>query len=196
MPKDHNSTYASMTAEIQRILARNGRELDNIEACFMTALRHWEKFKKVVRLQGFENRADEIHFFKYVKPQFTGLVEYYTQRYQAMLFVPSGSTAQAHYFWKMEDRRIERFFARHREFVQYYEKGETEMDELYFLREFGDGTNLECARVYDLDEQTSSSHDWILSRMIALNKYRQDVKSAIYRLEHPMEAVPRTFFSR
>src|SRR5579872_94526 len=167
MPKDYNSTYASMTADIHRILAGTGPELDKVEACFMTALRHWEKFKNSVRMQGFENRADEIHFFKHVKPQFTGLVEYYTQRYQALLFVPFGNPAQAHYFWKMEDRRIERFFARHQSFVEYYEKGETDMDELYFLREFGDGTNLEAARVYDLDQQTSSSHDWILSRMIA-----------------------------
>jgi hypothetical protein len=191
MPNDHNDFYESVKADIIHILAGPDPELDRIEDSFMSALWHWEKFKNSVRGQSFSSRAEEIDFFKFTKPRFTGLVEYYTQRYQALLFAPAGNPAKAHYFWKMEDRRIERFFVRHREFIQYYEQGETDLDELYFLREFGDGTNLQSARVYDLDEQTSSSHDWIVSRMIALKKYRQDVKNAIYRIEHPMQVAPR-----
>ena len=172
MTRDYNSTYEFMEADIIRILAGAAPELDRIKACFDTASVHWEKFSNTVRVLGFENPADEIHFFKFIKPRFTGLMEYYSQRYQALLFVSDGNSAKAHRFWKMQEYRIERFFARHHEFVRYYEEGETEMDEEYFLR-----------------EQTSSSHDWIVSRMIALNKYRQDVKSAIYRLEHPMQPV-------
>ncbi len=172
MTKDYNSTYEFMEADIIRILAGAGPELDRIKACFDTSSLHWEKFSHTVRVLGFENSADEIHFFKFIKPRFTGLVEYYSQRYQALLSVRDGNSEKAHRFWKMQERLIERFFTRHREFVRYYEEGETEMDELYFLR-----------------EQISSSHDWIVSRMIALNKYRQDVKSAIYRLEHPMQPV-------
>lgn len=192
MTRDYNSTYEYMEADIIRILAGTGPELDRIKDCFITASEHWEKFRNTVHVLGFENRADEIHFFKFIKPRFTGLVEYYSQRYQALLFVSDGNAEKAHSFWKMQDRRIERFFARHREFVRYYEEGETEMDERYFIRESGKDNDPGSGHINNLDEQISSSHDWIVSRMIALNKYRQDVKSAIYRLEHPMESVPRS----
>jgi hypothetical protein len=185
MPLNYDKAFAELSADIDEILARKGPELEKMETCFSAALRHWEKFKASASELRFAGRKDEIRFFKFIKPQFTGLVEYYTQRYQALLFIPSGTSASVLYFWKMEFRRIERFFARHEEFVRYYEQGETEMDELYFLREFGDGTNLDQARVYDLDARVATSHDWLVSKILAMNMYRDDVENAIHRLEGP-----------
>jgi hypothetical protein len=189
MSKDHSIDYETMIGDINTILAGDSSEIEKVESCFMTALRHWEIFKQRVRSMAFDNKADEIDFFKYTKPRFTALVEYYTQRYQALLFIPGGSPATRQYFWKMEERRIDRFFTQHAEFVHYYETGETELDELYFLREFGDGSNFGLARVYDLEERTSSSHDWIVCRIIAFNKYREDIHSALHILQRQVKVV-------
>ena len=60
MPNEHPDIYESVKADILRIMAGTGDELDRIEACFMSALWHWEKFKDSVRGQSFSNRAEEL----------------------------------------------------------------------------------------------------------------------------------------
>jgi hypothetical protein len=184
MKSDFLGAYEILSTEIRDILARDIPDLAKMEACFMTALAHWEKLKEKIKQEEFDGDQEEIFFFKNTKPRFTGLVEYYTQCYQAMLFVPDKGSATVLYFWRSELKRIERFFALNRDFVQYYEQGNTDLDEIYFLRVYSDLSNFEKARVYDLDEATSSSHDWLVSKMIGLRMYRQVVEKEIEKLGH------------
>jgi hypothetical protein len=183
MKPDWLAAYEKLALEIDQHLARQGPPIEKMEACFMTALAHWEHLKENIKKHEFDSDQEEIIFFKTIKPRFTGLVEYYNQCYQALLFLPDSGPAAALYFWKMELRRIQRSFELHAEFIQYYEQGNTDLDETYFLRVYSDLSNFEKARVYDLDEQTASSHDWLISKLIGLRMYREDVEKAIGRLE-------------
>lgn len=183
MKRDWQEAYEKLSEELDKLLAGELAETDKMEACFMTALAHWERLKRKIKKNDFDSDQEEIFFFKAVKPRFTGLVEYYNQRYQALLFLPDSGRAAALYFWKMELRRICRFFELHADFIQYYQEDNTELDEIYFLRVYSDLSNFEKARVYDLDEQTASSHDWLISKMIGLGKYRRDVEAEIEKLQ-------------
>ncbi len=184
MKRDWQEAYEKLSEELARLLAGELSDTEKMEACFMTALAHWERLKGKIKKNDFDSDEQEIFFFKTVKPRFTGLVEYYNQRYQALLFLsrqrPRSRTQL--YFWKMELRRILRFFELHADFIQYYQEDNTELDEIYFLRVYSDLSNFEKARVYDLDEQTASSHDWLISKMIGLGKYRHDVEAEIEKI--------------
>ncbi|MDP4256159.1 MAG: RteC domain-containing protein [Bacteroidota bacterium] len=183
MKPGYLAAYKHLLNRIREILSEQRPEKDNLEACFRTALYCWEELKSRIRECEFDSDEEEIRFFKSIKPRFTGLVEYYAQRYQAALFAPHSSPAASLYFWKMELKRIDRFFAFNQDFVRYMESGDTDLDEIYFLRIYSDLSNVEKARVYDLDPDVASSHDWIVSKMIALGKYRFDVEAEIVKLE-------------
>jgi hypothetical protein len=183
MKSDYLGTYEKLSTEIQTLLAGSGTCIQKMEACFRTALASWEGLKDSIAQEQFDSDAEEIRFFKSIKPKFTGLVEYFTQRYQSLLFLPTDGPASMLYFWKMELRRIQRFFDLHADFVEYCEQENTELDDLYFLRAYNDMSNFEKARVYDLDEAASSSHDWLISKIIAMRKYRVDVEAEIEKLQ-------------
>jgi hypothetical protein len=184
MKYDTVGAYEALAKAIRDILAGEGTYISRIQSCFMASLDHWERLKEILGGLDFDSEEEEILFFKATKPRFTGLVEYFTQCYQALLFIPDRDQEGLLYFWRMELRRIERFHALHADFVQYYKEGNTELDELYFLRAYSDHSNLAHARVYDLDDRSSSSHDWLVSKLVGLEMYRKDVEEEIARLQN------------
>jgi RteC protein len=183
MKPGYLAAYKHLLTRIREILSEQRPEEDNLEACFRAALNCWEELKTTIRECDFDSDQEEIRFFKSVKPRFTGLIEYYTQRYQAALFVPQSGPVERLYFWKMELRKIDRFFAFNEDFMQYMAGNETDLDEIYFLRIYSDLSNVEKARVYDLDPDVASSHDWLVSKLVGLARYRIDVEAEISKLE-------------
>ena len=183
MRADYLQVYKDLMRDVTNIRAGEGTELSRIEACFKTALAYWEEVKEMIRKEVFADNQEEIDFFKYTKPRFTGLVEYYTQRYQALLFIPEKDVGTILYFWKMELKKIDRFLITQSDFINYYEKGETYKDTQYFLRADSDLSNFERARVYDLDSETATSHDWLVSMLLGFKMYRRDVELELVRLE-------------
>ena len=183
MKSDYLQAYKNLIRDIMYIRSGEGTELAGIEAAFKTAIAHWEAIKEKVREETFTDEQEEIRFFKYIKPRFTGLIEYYTQRYQALLFIPDKDIETMLYFWKLEMKKIDRFFLAQSEFIQYYEQGCTDKDSLYFLRADSDLSNFEKARVYDLDGDTATSHDWLVSKLLGFRMYRLDVEGELLRLE-------------
>jgi hypothetical protein len=175
--------YKDLADEISLILRGEGPEIEKFESCFRCGIRYWENLKEKIKKNYFKNDEEEIHFFKYVKPKFTGLIEYYTQRYQAFLFLPDKDTASKLYFWNMELKKIDRFYDSQQAFIRYYQSGDKDLDELYFLRAESDCSNFQYARVYDLDSETATSHDWLVSRMVAFELYRSYIKEELEKVK-------------
>jgi hypothetical protein len=48
---------------------------------FRSGIDHCNKLKENIRRERFVIDEEEIHFFKDVKPRFTGGIDYYTERY-------------------------------------------------------------------------------------------------------------------
>jgi hypothetical protein len=163
------------------ILASDLNEKEKMEACFRCGIGHWNQLKEKIKLEGFESDEQEIHFFKNIKPRFTGEIEYYTQRYHALLFLPEGDEKLQHDFWEGELGRMDKFFGAYHNFFDYYRSGKTSEDVRYFLLRNTDGSNIAHLNVFDIDQQTATSHDWLLTNMIAYEKYR---KYVLLQLEH------------
>jgi hypothetical protein len=167
--------YQSLVQDVSQILARELSSKEMMELCFRCCIEHWNRLKEKIKQEGFDSDAEEIHFFKCIKPRFTGEIEYYTQRYHAFLFLPSDREAEQS-FWEGELGRIDKFFGSYHVFFAYYRSGKTDQDARYFLRRNSDGSNIAHANVFDLDQQTATSHDWLLTNMIAYTKYRDWVE--------------------
>jgi hypothetical protein len=150
-------------------------EVEKIEMCFTCSLRYWYKLREFIKIRGFENEMEEIQFFKHKKPQFTGLIEYYIHCYRALLFIPAKGDEEMKLFWERELLKIDRFYVENAVIYQYYKTGNTNEDQRWFLRQGGDESSFLNTRVFDPDDNIVTSHDWLISLIIANEKYREFV---------------------
>jgi len=167
--------YEGLVRDINAILKTSSSDKEKMESCFRSGIDHWNKLKEKIKREGFASEEEEIHFFKNVKPRFTGEIEYYTQRYHAILFLPETDKQSQINFWEGELGRLDKFFGSYHEFFQYYHSKKKDKDHEYFLRANSDGSNIARANVFDLDRETSTSHDWLLTNMIGYEKYKKFV---------------------
>jgi hypothetical protein len=178
MTTDFLQLYKALLHDINKILERKLSEKEAAELCFRCSIAHWNALKDRVKKEGFGSDAEEIHFFKNTKPFFTGQIEYFIQRYHALQFLPSGAEARRE-FWKGEMARLNHFFDSYQDFFTYYHSRQTDLDQRYFLVRHSDGSNLAHAAVYDLDQETATSHDWLLTNMVAYEKYKKYVEEEL-----------------
>ncbi|MGG9963606.1 RteC domain-containing protein [Ferruginibacter sp. SUN106] len=189
--------YTQMQEDINGLLMHCKCETSMIEGCFNIVIRYWSKIKKCLETHLFSNETEEIYFFKNIKPLFTGAIEYYTLHYQAILFKPSNDTNALVAYWMHELKRVEKFYARHKEFYQYYSSGQCHMDDIYFTR--ASNTSKEfCNKRTDVN--TTTSHDHIVACIIAYQKYYKYVEAELEILlqsntkEYQQQYYPCTIF--
>jgi hypothetical protein len=183
MPADYGEYFRQLEAAIDRRLQSCDQDLEKIEKCFKHGLDHWARVQEEVKKNGFATPAEEIFFFREVKPRFTSLIEYYTRRYHALLFLPAEDKSDQARFWKWELRKIERFFENQTGFCRYIREGATDKDEQYFLRAASTGTRFFQPKAHDLDPETLTSHDPLLTMMIAMELYKEFIQGEIKKLE-------------
>jgi hypothetical protein len=154
--------------------------MEMIEACFKSSLDHWGKVCKLAKVNGFRDVRDEIIFFKEVKPSFTGFIEYYTFRYHAILFAPTGNHLELKRFWRWEERKMQRFYDDNREFCQYMREGDTRRDIEYFIRMNHQENNHHTADlIHDLDADLISSKDPLVTVLKAYELYKQYINQKL-----------------
>jgi hypothetical protein len=178
MPPEYQEYYRQLLAAIGAHQGAARPEMKMIETCFKSSLDHWGKVYRQVSQQGFRTSAEEIGFFKAVKPGFAAWIEYYTYRYHALLFRPSGNALETQRFWEWERRKMERFYDSNQEFCRYMKEGATNRDEEYFLRTAhapSGGRN--CTRLmYDLDPEMSSPMDHLVTTIKAYELYEKYIQ--------------------
>jgi hypothetical protein len=174
--------YESLVRDINAILKQDSSDTKKMESCFRCGIDHWNRLKEKIKSEDFATDEEEIHFFKDIKPRFTGEIEYYTQRYHALLFFPADDKQTQQLFWEGEISRIDKFFGSFHAFYDYHKLGKTDRDKRYFLRRNSDGSNLPHANVFDMDTQTATSHDWLITNMIGYEKYRRFVLAEMQKL--------------
>lgn len=104
-----------------------------IEECFHLSFTSFTRLQEIVSNYPFADLQEEIWFFKTMKPQFAGQMEYFVLVYMSEVFAPEELGAKMNY-WRQELRKNKAFFSKHEEFYQYIKLGRTEFDPQYFVR--------------------------------------------------------------
>ena len=164
--------YINMLVALQKAMNSNQSELDRIETAYKIAADSWHELTQKLKDQQFENAEEEIDFFKNDKPRFTCQIEYYKLRNHAALFMPENSDSRQA-FWENERGRLERFYDRHKQFVNYYKNNYTDRDVRYFLAKNQDLTEQISIRPYDRERKFISSHDCLIAMMMSEEMYHE-----------------------
>ncbi len=171
----YESLHNEMLEEIKETQDTDLPEAERTAVAFWIANRYWDKLKTRFSSSVFTNDEDEIEFFKIVKPQFTGYIQYFTMISEALLFIPDQRENEITY-WEEEMKRYDFFCNKHGEFVAYYKSDKYNLDATYFTKVPKDWQPLNQMMTYDSDKKFCSTHDWLVRGMVAHKMYYEYAK--------------------
>jgi len=131
----------------------------------------------------FSSIAEEIDFFRNVKPKFERHLIYYLNLYRIQSRLPPGTDQLKLEYLENQLRTLDHWMLEHEGFYEYYRSGSNFLDEFYFTRDRKNiHFSIEVDWVYS-DQQLSTGYDYLISRMFAcedliifLNRYLEGIK--------------------
>lgn len=153
-----------------KILSQSKRLID--EAYEMTLYLQDLLFsvKTFITEEGFKNDAEEIHFFRTIKPQILGKLIYYNKIYRIETSCPVSNGKMYYSYFSTQLANLKRDYSEHvcnSDFYRYYRSGRTDRDHTYFKRgniNYLDGLN---SIVFEIDSSFSTFYDYKVSRIIS-----------------------------
>lgn len=165
------SQYEEMMRDINLNKKKGLETMAGIECCFQIAT-HYRNIllNELVRYQ-FQHQAEEIFFFKKIKPLYNAEIEFYGLCNYAEIFKRTEGNKEPpalEPFLIKEKGRLEKFGKENTLFYNYIQEGRTDMDPVWFTR-------LE-------DQSTNSQYDGLMGTYLAIEKYVELVGSGSKRM--------------
>lgn len=132
----------------------------------------------------FEEKEDEIFFFKVQKPELLGKLLYFYKIYRIETQCPNGSNEVIKNYLSTELDNLTYFFNRNLDFYQYYRSCSTVYDEYYFIRGKVDIRLCTDSAQFDKDPHFSTGYDYKVAKIIANEMLRIYLNQRIKKLEN------------
>ncbi|PWJ97114.1 RteC protein [Flavobacterium araucananum] len=125
--------------------------------------------REYILKEGFKSPAEEIEFFRDIKPQILGQLIYYNKIFRIETVCPVKDGKMYQKFFTSQLGQLKQEFKEHifSHFYRYYRSGRTDRDEEYFMRgkiNYRDGLN---SYVFEIDNQFSTYYDSKVARIMA-----------------------------
>lgn len=125
------------------------------------------QLKEVFKQYQFTNWSEEIYFFKNTKPQFVAVYIYYSNILSIEASKPFAEQSALKFYYESERNNLLYFYSEQKEFISYYRRKSTFLDKKYFVRYKFDFKLKLSPELYSYDEEFSTSHDHLVSQIIA-----------------------------
>ena len=139
--------------------------------------------KSWVITHDFDCWENEITFFKKLKPKFIAKFIYCSKVISLLSSLPHSGTKLKKSIYEAELESLRYFSVENREFISYWRRNATYMDLKYFLRFKYDLDVKLAPDVHSYDERFSTSHDHLISQIIAHDQYEMFLAEQIARLK-------------
>lgn len=153
----------------------------------------FQQVKEFIGSYTFKDEAEEIQFFKEIKPRLFYRLLYYRKVYNIEMNRPVGVDSQRAYLID-EIKAINRYNTKRSDFVRYYRSGLTHLDSIYYLRGRIDTALYLESFHYERDPMFSTNCDFKVARlkanemlMVYLNKELEALENR--RLEQSLPRV-------
>lgn len=171
------------------------RKIDQIEAEDMNILKKsldashvlgdaFDRLKEFIITYRFKDEAEEILFFKEVKPRIFCHLIYYRKVYNIEMLRPVASVeAQKEYLKKKLDG-IQDFNDKILDFYRYYRSGASYLDAAYFVRGKPDPEQYLETFYYERDPQFSTNADFKVAKIMANDMLQAYLMSELEQLDN------------
>lgn len=165
-----DSNYISYFAEFESEYQALKNASDDVLAVSLEIIQYIEKKLKEIYLwlktHVFVSMAEEIHFFKELKPRLVSKLIYYKALLKLTSTAPQTKKDKRKQYEKLL-ADIERYTAHNREFYEYYLSRSSHKDEDHFVRRsYKDIIQYDCCLI-NFDSKLSTSHDFNLATIMA-----------------------------
>lgn len=126
--------------------------------------------KEDVLKEGFASKAEEVHFFKLIKPNILGKLIYYNKVYRIETACPADNGNLHQCYFALQLRELKQEYKEHicnSDFYRYYRSGRTDRDENYYTLgniNYYEGLN---SFVFEIDPQFSTYFDYKVAKILA-----------------------------
>ena len=186
--------YAAIKSYVSKLLFQIQTEINisNSDECIgIDRALHMMRFirplcdelrKHTVNYQ-FRDEAEEIYFFKELKPEVLSKYMYYNKIYVIESKFPTGSdVAQKEYLYN-ELNSLTFYFSRNLDFYQYYRSHSTMYDKYYFVRGKADIRLCADSAQFDKDPNFSTGYDYTVAKILANEMLRIYLNQRLQLLE-------------
>lgn len=132
----------------------------------------------------FKTDAEEIKFFKEIKPQFTSKLIYYNSLFKIEMKRPNGGNRIVKKYYNNELVKLKAFFDNELEFYKYYRSGSTYLDHKYFLRSKFDIKMSLDSYYFEADTNFSTSHDFKVAKILANDLIQLYLENQLVMIEN------------
>lgn len=140
------------------------------------------KLKEIISLHYFENIAEEVYFFRKLKPQFISKFIYYSTILDIESHKPSAGNKTLKKYYEAEQEKLKTFFIEHTEFYSYYRREATYLDHKIFVRNSYDLKMKLSFGFYNFDTSFTTSHDHLIARFLASQQLDNYLKKQLENL--------------
>lgn len=142
-----------------------------------------EKLKTTCLSHNFETKAEEIDFFRNIKPLFASKLIYYNEIYTIETNKPFGSKKVIRKYFKAELTKLEIYCTENLEFYKYYRTGNQDLDKKYFIRGKHNLRHTLDSFYFQADHRFSTSHDYKVAKILANDNLKVYLESEIAKLD-------------
>lgn len=170
---------------LNEIHSETDEPLEYAEQGIKASIAMLEKLKTKFISHQFQNKGEEIDFFRNYKPQLASKLIYYNEIYTILSNKPIGSKKAIKNYYRTELNKLEVFFNENLEFYRYYRTGNQALDNKYFLRGKHDVRLTLDSFYFQADQRFSTSHDYKVAKILANDAIKVFLESEIQKLEQP-----------
>lgn len=174
---------SELDKQLQGIHSKTDNPIQYAEQAIKALIPVFEKLKTEFLKHSFENKSEEISFFRDTKPQFAAKLIYYNEIYNIETNKPFGSKKTFRKYYNLELIKLQSYYNENKEFYKYYRTGDKSLDNKYFLRGKHDLKHTLDSFYFQADSRFSTSHDYKVAKILANEKIKNYIENEISKLE-------------
>ncbi|WP_419486681.1 RteC domain-containing protein [Chryseobacterium bernardetii] len=159
--------WSDLMSSIDQINRSENEIIPRAEEILMETDVAIRQLKTILKQYQFADWNEEIYFFKNTKPQFVALYIYYSKILSIEASKPFADPAALKSYFEQERSNLLYFYSEQKDFINYYRRKSTFLDKKYFTRFRFDFKLKLSPELYSYDEEFSTSHDHLISQIIA-----------------------------
>lgn len=194
MKKFSESLILELDSNLESIHSENSNPLIYSEQAIKVLIAKLETLKSFFLQYEFENKIEEIAFFREIKPRVASRLIYYNEVYNIETNKPFGARKMLRKYFSAELKKLKLYFDDNIEFYRYYRTGNRCLDKKYFLRGRHDLRLTLDSFYLQADNRFSTSHDYKVARILANNLIKEYLEREIAILDNrdATTSVPKT----
>lgn len=188
MIKFTSTLYEQFIADLNEIARQSNDHLLIAEQSYQVTYLAIQKINDFLLEYTFKDQAEEIRFFKEIKPKFLTEMIYFQELYHIEAHKPVGFKELIRQHYQQAAERVRSYFVRNEILYNYYRMNKTLYDDFFFVRntvnEFSAVEN-----AVDIDHRCSTVYSIKLSKLLAYELISEYLQAALFRLDNP-DATP------